>query len=125
MDPVPVGETETLARFLTQSNHFNTGGATHRAFMPDPHDDLSVSRVDHLSQQEIRVRGEATVEERKGTVYGWARLNVAAVLGQGLKIQPDEPPPGHAIIVGWPELKEDRKLIAIELAKASQLNKAA
>ena len=117
-----VGESETLARFLTRSKHFNASGVTRHAFMPDPHRDLSVSRIDGLNETEIIARGVAVVEETEASLYGWGRLDVATVLKQGLEVHPAVPPPGHAIIVGWPEEKEGRISIAQQLAKVAQLH---
>ena len=39
----------------------------------------------------------------------------------GLTIDPDNDPPRHANILGWPEEKSEQKLIALELSESAKL----
>jgi hypothetical protein len=91
--------------------------------MPNPNTlSASVFRVRDLSEEQIWNIGEDHVAEPRGKVlYGRADLNVNDVTSQGLKLDPDNNPPRHANIVGWPPEKDRQLLLAQELAHASFL----
>jgi len=54
-------------------------------------------------------------------LHGRADIQARFILKMGLQIDPDDTPPRHANIFGWPELKEERKSMAQELAAKAAL----
>ncbi len=54
-------------------------------------------------------------------LHGRADIQALNILVNNLQIDPDNTPPRHANIIGWPELKEERKSIAQELAAKASL----
>ncbi|MFV1994678.1 MAG: hypothetical protein ACC661_04515 [Verrucomicrobiales bacterium] len=129
--PESVGDDETLARFVLASKHFSQPQEGHwrvkyPAFIPDPHDDLSVSRVEGLPSDSIAKLGRPVAAKQRKALYGAALVKCGLIRRQSLDILADEPPERHANIVGWPkesdrkEQKSRRQLIALELAESSR-----
>ena len=58
---------------------------------------------------------------RPRNLHGRADIQAFNILEINLQINPDNTPPRHASIIGWPELKEERKSIAQELAAKALL----
>lgn len=96
-----VREEETLARYLFSKSHFRTSTNTvkHHAFMPPSDKRLSVFRTDELAEEEIWALGDSL---RAEAMAARADITVLSVKATGLAVDPDEPPPRHACIVGWP-----------------------
>lgn len=129
--PFKVAEEESLARFVLVSK-YRSQPETGRwrvkppAFIPDPHDDLSVSRVEGLPDSDIETYGRPVAEIQRKPLYGAALVNAALVRALSLEVEADEGPPRHANIVRWPketdpkEQKARRQLIATELADAAR-----
>jgi len=121
-----VNSNESLARYLTQSNHFST--ATHsvkpKAFDPPPNLRLSVFRIDNLAIEDVWQIGQEhviNIMPQPRNLYGYADIKADKAQDLNLDIDADNNPPRHASIVGWPEDKSERKLIAQELAANSKL----
>lgn len=115
---------EALARFLLQRNRFNLNNYTVKstAFMPYPYQKLSVFRIKELSEAKIWEIGERFVSQPLSkNLYGRADIVVAVIQNVGLQIDPDNIPPRHANIIGWPKEKSEQKLLAIELAGKANL----
>ena len=55
------------------------------------------------------------------TLHGRADIQALNILEINLQVNPDNIPPRHANIIGWPELKEEQKSIAQELAAKASL----
>ena len=55
------------------------------------------------------------------TLHGRADIQLDSFLDADLQIEPDNEPPRHANIIGWPDEKEKQKSIAQELAARSSL----
>ena len=126
--PEDVSDEEKLARFLTQSNQFNTVMAKPAAFLPNPTDrETSVSRYDGDSKR-LWEMGQFAAGARN--LYGaailkardvrLAHLKARDVSSAQLAVVSDEPPPYHAVIQGWPWNESDP-----ELQKARQKELAA
>jgi len=105
---VEILESETLARFLLQSDDFSKAHmrVKPRAFMPMFNDkrnqwETSVTRTMSLSHLEIHVIGGEVAIERQKSYYGFASTQNSAVNQADLHSAPDEPPPRHALILGW------------------------
>jgi hypothetical protein len=113
-----IDDEEDLARFLTQSNQFNTIMVKPAAFLPNPKDrETSVSRHGPEPLKPLWEMGLVAAGTR--TLYGAAIFKARDVLIAKLEIQSKEPPPRHAVIVGWPWLSDP------DLQRAQQKERAA
>ena len=94
-----------------------------RAFHPAPSDHKkSVFRVRGLTEHEIWKLGDMYVALPRGKeLRARAELLVEQITGVGLRVEPEEPPPRHANIVGWPEEKHEWMSRAQELAELATL----
>jgi hypothetical protein len=125
--PSTVSPHESLARYLTQSNHFRLQdhSVKPKAFEPPSSTlRLSVFRIDGLSIEEVWQIGQSNVVDRMNeprNLYGIADIRVSGVRDVDLDIHPDNTPPRHACIVGWPEDKSKQILIQLELAAKAKL----
>ena len=99
--PEFVADDEDLARFLTQSNHFNRQVAKPAAFLPHMASrNTSVSRHGHTPLDDLKALGSAAARGRR--LYGAAMLKASDVRHAALAAESSEPPLRHAVIVGWP-----------------------
>lgn len=121
--PDDVADEEELARFLTQSSHFNSTVVKPAAFLPSGTGETSVSRHGLEPRERLWQLGREAAGPR--TLYGAAILEAGAVQRLALKADADEPPDFHAAIRGWPEdpdptlEKAKRKELALGLAQAA------
>jgi hypothetical protein len=113
-----ISDDEDIARFLTQSSHFNRLMAKPAAFLPSRKDrETSVARHGVYPIAQLWEAGLAAAGERP--LYGAAIFRKPAIRTARLEIAADEPPPRHAVIRGWPWIEHDP-----ELQKAQQLEAA-
>jgi len=88
--------------------------------MPDSKLTLSVFRIFQLSENQIWKIGKDVGKQSVRTLYGRGDVKAFVVTENKLQIKPDDNPPKHANILGWPTEKDEQKAIALELAaKAS------
>jgi hypothetical protein len=114
---------EILARFLLSKTQYyrQRARAKPSAFLPH-NGATSVFKVSSLSEDDIwRIGRDIVVKARDRRVHGRADLESTAVGANGLTIDNDDDPPGHANIVGWPSDKAKQKAIAGALAEAAAL----
>lgn len=112
---------EPLARFIFSRRHLSTTKKVVKApaFIPNP-DDLqtSVFRIYELGERQIRDIGEGVGRTQSPPQSPRARgeieVNAVINVGANLHVIPDEPPPRHAEITGWPR---DDKPQQLEIAK--------
>jgi len=117
--PDRVEDDEDLARFLTQGSQFNALMAKPAAFLPNPKDgESSVFRHGREPIQRLWEIGREAAGTR--TLYGASIVKARVVREVHLEVLPDEPPPRHAVIRGWPWMTDDP-----EMQKAAQKEKAA
>jgi hypothetical protein len=121
-----VSPSESLARFLTSSTHYSREKHSVKpaAFLPPPPDwRLSVFRIDGLAIEEVCGIGQEKVigKRTERTIHGFADIIARVFQDSRLTIDPDNDPPRHASVVGWPADKASQKLIAIELAASASL----
>jgi len=120
-----VSPSEPLARYLTSRNHYSPTMQSVRpaAFLPPPDYRLSVFRIDGLTAENVCQIGQRQVISKRPerTLHGFANIVAQAFLDANLTMDPDNNPPRHASIGGWPEDKEEQMLIAIELAASAVL----
>jgi hypothetical protein len=124
-----IGPTEPLTRFIVDADHFNASRSQvkYRAFWPRPSEqELSIMRIDGLQPDDVWSLGDTIVAAGR-TILARADFVLAAVRNAranhtSLDVIPDEPPPRHALIVGWPrEEREIRKSLAQQVASAARL----
>lgn len=102
-----VDDRETLARFLTQSSHYNSFGAKHNAFLPNPKDNLtSVSRHEESPEDSLWRIGESVVAKSGKRLHGAAFISAADVRATKLDVVSEEPPDLHANLSNWPILDD-------------------
>jgi len=121
-----VTDEEPLGRFLFSKNHFSSLNniVQPSAFMPPVDLQLSVFRTQGLDERAIWDIAENEIIRKTPsphTLYGRAEILSLTVKSTGLEIDPDNIPPRHANIKGWPQEKDKQKLIAIELASEASL----
>jgi hypothetical protein len=114
-----------LTRFIFSQSDFNPAKnlIRHRVFMPRTDGAVSVFSIDNLNEGRVWAIGTNVANDRSQNLHARADIDSKSVIVHGLRVVPDEPPPRHRNIVGWPPLeqKEDQKLIAMELAAAARL----
>ncbi len=116
--PKLVSNEEDIARFLTQSSHYNSLMAKPSAFLPNLKDrETSVSRHGTEPLQRLWEFGRQASGSRK--LHGAAILKAQHIRNTKLAIVADEPPDRHAVIRDWPWIDSDP-----ELQKAQQLSVA-
>ncbi len=117
-----ISHDELLARHIISSKWYRKRDQTVKqdAFIP-PEDPLELSTTRHLnfSEDEIWDTGRKVAAVQSRNLHGRADLKVSNVALQLLSVMPDPTPdnPNHANIIGWPQEKDARKSIALELAK--------
>ncbi len=84
--------------------------------------ELSVFRRVGLADDDVwrLARTHAKSPGRKERIHGAAEVSMGAVLKARLHARCDEPPPRHAVLVGWPTDKEQMLQVANELARDAQ-----
>jgi len=83
---------------------------------------VSVFRIDGLEEDAIWEIGSEVGLKREQTLYARGETKAHDARKIDLDIQPDEPPPRHANLIGWPENDKPRqKLIALELSAVATL----
>ena len=125
--PKKINGQEVIARYITSKRWYSRtkNVVKPQAFMPPPDLRLSVFRIDNLSEPEIWKIGFEKVIAKMNqhkNLHGRADIRALNILETNLQINPDNIPPRHASIIGWPELKEERKSIAQELAAKASLS---
>ena len=121
----PLLPEEPLARFIHDKNYYRPSDRSirHSAFMPARKDkQVSVFRISGLAAPaiwEIGNRYVATPLRR--SLLGRADIKASDPVIIGLQVTPDDNPPRHANIGGWPEDASKHKLLAIQLAEKASL----
>jgi hypothetical protein len=121
-----IKDDEPLGRYIFSKSHFSSENnkVKSSAFMPPIDLKLSVFRTRGLNEIEIWHIAENEIIKNKPsptTLYGRAEILSFAVKSAGLEIDPDNTPPRHANIIGWPQEKDKQKMIAIELTTKASL----
>ena len=121
----PVSTDELLARYITSSKWFRKQDQTVKqdAFIPPENPlELSVTRHLTLTEDNFWEIGMGIVRDTPRTLHGRADIETGNVVAQKLSVspQPVSDNPNHASIVGWPIEKNERKMRALELAKAAR-----
>lgn len=116
---------EDISRYILNKSCFSSQNrrVKYSAFLPASNGETSVFRITGLLDYEIWEIGHREVAQKRGKpLLGRADISALHVLEEGLRMKPDNNPPRHANIIGWPEEKSGQKLIAMELAANAQLH---
>ena len=127
LDPsnVPdVDSQEMTTRFVVAKRHINRQTMTLKAnaFIPHPYEELSVTRLVEITEDEIWTVGASIAAARKPprTLRGRGDVLVATYLDQELDVVADplEDNPNHANVTGWPPADDQARqlMIAKEIA---------
>lgn len=117
---------ELLSRYAVEKSYYRSDASVrHNAFVPANDGATSVFRTSGLSDPEIWAIGQQNVAERRGKpLLGRIQILTAKVLAENLQVRPEEPPPRHANIVGWPDERAKQKEIALRLAAKAEFFQA-
>ena len=120
-----VSPREPIGRYLPEKSYFSRKhkAAKPKAFRPTHDLKLSVFRIDGLKAEEIWEIGQREVIDAMSipkVLYGIAELRANKFQEKDLVIDPDNTPPRHANIIGWPE--EEARCISIALELAAEAN---
>lgn len=120
--PDTVGENEPLTRYLFLKDHFDRKKhvVLPRAFLPDRQGETSICRTLRLSEIEIWNIGRSI---RRDPVVARADFLATTVFQLRLRVNavPEKDYAEHAVIVGWPAEKHERKKLAVALSQAATL----
>jgi hypothetical protein len=102
------------------------------AFIPRPHDDLSVSRHQNSSLEEVWQLCQQVASLTNKNLYGRAEVYAESFTSQGFVVKPDPirrdnseglpPNPNHAKVVSWPAEKSAQLMLAQNIADGSLLH---
>ena len=117
-DPGFVDPTEMLSRYVLDKSQYRISDCSVKftAFMPPDDLCLSVFRTSGLSESDVWLIGKTVGTERNKTLHGRAEIVTLDVTKNNLDVNPDNNPPHHANVVGWPQEKLRQRLIAQILA---------
>ncbi len=91
--------------------------------MPSPSDNAtSVFETTGLTEFQVWTVATSILEQSDRRVWGRADLLVSEIVAVGLQVEPDEPPPRHALIREWPSEKERQKEAALLLASVARVS---
>ncbi len=127
-----VAPEEMLARFILSRRHIRSSDATIKpdAFVPHPHDELSVTRHKDAAESEVWNAGRAIAEYQQRTLHGRGDVRADVFVERGLSVQADPVQghatlpdnPNHANVTNWPKDDKGRqKLLALEIAATAKL----
>lgn len=130
-EPSPITDTERLSRYVMNEDDFSVtrSEVKFRAFLPHRRDnELSIMRTEALEEPDVWALGAAVALASGRTVYARGdflapHVRASFVDPWRLSVRPDEPPPRHALIEGWPAATEPeiRKSLAQQLRANAQL----
>jgi len=120
--PSSVQSDELLGRFLFSREHFaeTKGLVKPKGFLPDKDGETSVFRITDLADDAIWTIGNA-IRPEKAKARGDVITNI--VRRANLRVEPaTQDHPRHAVIVGWPEPKHEKLMLATLLSKDATLH---
>ncbi|MDA0739196.1 MAG: hypothetical protein O3A59_09635 [Nitrospirae bacterium] len=121
----PVSPTEKISRYLMDEDDIrpSDGSLRWRALIPNREGKTSVFRISGLSEQQVwSIAEEKVIPIRNKRLVGRADLLAAVVYNRNLNFSPDvDAASRHADIIEWPDEKEKRRLIAMDLASEAKV----
>lgn len=125
-DTIAPSEDVTCFIYDRRKISFEEKRAKYNAFLPDNDGERSVFRTIFLTNEYIRFIGDFIGGKRSKTLFARATIKVQKIINSHLIIEPQDDPEipkrlgkWHAVIIGWPSEKEDRRAIAIDLANSA------
>jgi hypothetical protein len=114
-----IDPNEKLTRYLFEKSDIRKDGSLHwRALIPNKEGETSVFRISECSEGDVWVMGFPVAKTRGKVLIGRGDLIASNVLEVSLTLRRDEDARSrHADIIGWPEEKDRRQAIAIDLAE--------
>ena len=119
-----ISPNERLSHFIMHKDEIRPSNQTvkFRAFMPPKSKRLSVYRTSTLSEHEIwSIGAKFVAEPQDTTLYGRADVFARDIYALNQKVEPE---PSihclHADIIPWPDKREDKQLLATQLALKSK-----
>lgn len=114
---------ELLSRFIFKKGDF---AATKNlvkpdAFLPSRAGETSVFRIRELDEVAIWRVGQSVADVSKRDLKARADVLAEVVTKTGLRINPDNEPERHCVVVGWSPHKDAQLMQAVELANAASL----
>jgi hypothetical protein len=128
--PRPIAPTERISRYVLDKKQFDGLRVKFRAFEPPAAETaISVTRSSGLTDHDVWAHGDRWVAAAGGrTIYARGDFTAASIVDVRsgdhlLSVSPDEPPPRHANLVGYPTIKhkEVRKSLAQQMAAIAQV----
>jgi len=130
--PSELAASETVARFIYSKNNMSRslGRPKPAAFYPPPDSRLSVVHSSGLLDHDVWQIGILTLGSQAGRdkIHGRADALVNALLKRKLRAILDHNPfRRHTSVIGWPEsanpdeMKQQRKLICLELSQDAEI----
>lgn len=132
LDPSNVPDVdvdEMTARFVVSKRHINrqTGTLRADAFVPHPYEELSVTRLIQITDDEVWRLGQGVAAARTPprTLYGRGDVLAATYRSQpnlDIVAAPVEGNPNHANVTGWPPADDETAqiMIAKEIAAVAK-----
>lgn len=120
--PNKVAPSETISRFVCSRKNMAPAHlrVKRKEFMPSGTPlGVSIFRTTGLDDSSVWAIGHEAIVDR--AVLGRGDLSAGAVYDVGLSFDPDDVPPRHANIIGWPDEKEDQIALALQLEDATTL----
>lgn len=123
-----VAASEQIARYILSKRYFSTKNRTvkYGAYMPAPNGETSVYRISGLSEEEVWQIGQQNVAKPgMRTLYARGDTPASVIMKTGLTLVPETTPhPLHANIVNWPLVKDEQKMLALEIVNEATLTLA-
>jgi len=119
-----VSDNEAIARFIFSSGHFaiNTERVKYGAYLPAKDGETSIYRVTGLHINEIWNIGKDFVETNDRKLRACAKTRANEITRHSLSIVPEtDDHYRHANIKAWPTEKDEKRMLAIEIAESSKL----
>ena len=99
-----------FARFAVESNKINEDRVHPSLFTPTKDGTLSVETINGRDCDSIIAAGTRVAEQRRKTLYGWAKITRRVIEDTDLIVCVDNNPhEGHATIGGWPKERNIRR----------------
>ena len=119
--PGPVTPEEPLARFLYSSGWFSRQNSIVKqaAFLPDRQQRLSVFRSCEMTETALWQLGNQDPSGRN--LHGAGIITAGAVEQTSLHLDPNDVPPRHTNVIGWPAGKDEQKSLALQLSSEAKL----